>query len=191
MFALFQRTRRLTRSAVTLAASVLSFASFRATVLLPRTLSSTMCIVVTREPQCVPASALSGTPVAFASYFVDRLQRDVHDLLVSFLSHNLSLSSLVAILGAPRVDILLPGCRDCRDLVDDVLQRKEKLFVLHRGSQESEVPQTLRHQLLDCEHFSSSLILPNQFSNFFVSLTNGMPSRCRGIAPRILLHLVH
>ena len=44
-------------------------------------------------------------------------------------------------------------CLDCCDLVDDdVLHCNEKFIVRHRRSTESEIQQSLRHQLLDCGH---------------------------------------
>ena len=85
-------------------------------------------------------------------------------------SLELSLSSFVTIpisIGAlvPMSCFVLSGLSRPR-------RRSEQPFVLQCRSAESEVQQTLKQQLLDCEHISSSLILPNLFSNLFGSLTN-------------------
>ena len=110
------------------------------------------------------------------------LQRDVHDSLVSFFSRCVTVlfRSHSNLHWSTRVVFLVSGGRNCRDLVDDdVLQCNEKFSVRHRRSTESEVHTDFQGiNLMTGSIFSSSLILPNLFSNLSVSVTNvlGMSS---------------
>ena len=99
---------------------------------------------------------------------------------ISFFSQ-VSPSSCADFSWSTRVDVVVSGCRDCSEPVDnDVLQRNEKFFVRHRRPAEPEVQRILGHKLLDWEHIFLISDTANLFSNMFVSLTKvlRMSSKC-------------
>ena len=108
------------------------------------------CHLCSLEIFFISSLTCSKNSFSFARFFIDSLQRNIHNSLVSFFSHA-SPSSFAAIpmsIGALASFFLFLAV----GTVADVLQRNEKLIVRHRRSTESEVQKALKHQFLDCEH---------------------------------------
>ena len=137
----------------------------------------------------IPALTLAKAPLSFANSFVDRLQSEVHNPLVSFLAHTLSIFFRFHSNLPWSTCVMFPplGCRDCRHLFnDDVLQRNDELTVRHRRSSEPAVQQAFWHQFLDCEH----LLLIHDLTKSVLKLVHFVcerPQGCHQTDPRLSL----
>ena len=159
---------------------LLPFASFLATALLPW--FSLFVAFANLVPFSVQPQTLSQTPLSFDSFDTSP-QCKVHNSMISFFSCTFTIifrchSNLHR---NTRVYLPVSGYRDCRCLVND------DVFTAIRSSLYDIVgPWNLQFNKPSCINFltasifSSSLMVPNLFSNLFVSLMNvhRMSSNC-------------